>query len=138
MARILVIDDDRAVAFSVSVMLEYEGHEVAVAHDGRSGIAALESERFDAAIIDIFMPGMDGFETITAIRARRPDLPIIAITGFMARDADAPAADFLAMAIKLGADYGLNKPFRRRDIVEAVAACLGGPAAGSAGRTAVA
>ena len=127
MARILVIDDDRTVAFSISAMLEYEDHDVVVAEDGYSGLEAIEAGRFDAAIVDIFMPGMDGLETIQALLARRPDLPIIAISGFTMRGREVPELDFLATAVKLGATLSLSKPFRRRDIVEAVETCLHGP-----------
>jgi CheY-like chemotaxis protein len=127
MVRILVVDDDRSVAYSIRTLLEYEGFDVAVAEDGRSAVRAIEVEDYDVVIVDIFMPGMDGLETIEAIRRLQPDLPIIAISGFTVRDrtaSAAPATDVLADAIKLGASLSLHKPFRRRDILEAVAACL--------------
>jgi CheY-like chemotaxis protein len=127
--RILVVDDDRSVAYSVKTLLEYEGFDVVVAEDGHSALAAIEAARYDVVIIDIFMPGMDGLETISAIRRRDLILPIIAISGFTVRDAALPAADVLASAIKCGANCSLNKPFRRKDVLAAVAGCLSGVAA---------
>jgi CheY-like chemotaxis protein len=132
MVRILVVDDDRSVAYSIRTLLEYEGFDVAVAEDGRGAVRAIETEGYDVVIIDIFMPGMDGLETIELIRRLRQDLPIIAISGFTVRDraaSAAPAMDVLADAIRLGASCSLHKPFRRRDILAAVAACLDADAA---------
>src|SRR5262249_56399883 len=59
MPRILVIDDDMAIGTVIKTVLEHEGFDVVVAEDGRSGIAAVDSSRFDLIIIDICMPGMD-------------------------------------------------------------------------------
>jgi CheY-like chemotaxis protein len=124
--RILVVDDDRSVACSITALLEFEGFDAAIAGDGPAGVAAVESEAFDLVIVDIFMPGMDGLETIAAIRQRQPDLPVIAISGFMPRHSALPAGDVLARAVELGASHALHKPFRRPDILAAIAACLGG------------
>lgn len=124
MQRILVIDDDGAVRAAVKTLLEHEGFEVVPAEDGRAGLESVESTRFDLVIVDIFMPGMDGLETITAFHRRVPLVPIIAMSGFMFRDSATPAPDFLAMATKLGAASSLPKPFRSRDLLAAVYTCL--------------
>ncbi len=124
MARILVIDDDNSVRTAIKTLLEHEGYEVVVATDGRSGLDAFETTAFDLLIVDIFMPGMDGLETIKHLKRRAPLVPIVAISGFMFRDSSVPAPDFLSMATKLGAAYSLHKPFRPRDLSEAVATCL--------------
>jgi DNA-binding response OmpR family regulator len=129
MAKILVIDDDNAVRSVLMILLEQWGHRVVTARDGRSGLAAAERDRFDLLIIDIFMPEMDGFETIRLVRQSKPTLPIIVISGG-SRHASEP--DFLAMARKLGAIESLHKPFRPDALSAAIEACLG-PDAGKAG-----
>lgn len=124
MRRILVIDDDRSVRTAIKTLLEREGFEVVAVENGRAGLEALESTPFDVVIVDIFMPGMDGLETITAFHRRAPLVPIIAMSGFMFRDSAMPAPDFLSMATKLGAAYSLHKPFRPRELIAAVHTCL--------------
>jgi CheY-like chemotaxis protein len=125
MPRILVVDDDMSVRIATRTLLEYEGYEVVVADSGRSGIDAIASTMFDAVIVDIFMPGMDGLETIKAFNRHAPGVPVIAMSGFMFRNSSAPAPDFLSMSTKLGAAYSLHKPFRPRDLLKAIEACLG-------------
>jgi CheY-like chemotaxis protein len=125
MPRILVVDDDRSVRIATQALLEDDGYEVVVADSGRAGIEALADSTFDVVIVDIFMPGMDGLETIKAFHYYAPDVPIIAMSGFMFRNTSAPAPDFLSMSTKLGAAYSLHKPFRPRDLLKAIEACLG-------------
>jgi CheY-like chemotaxis protein len=125
MARILVVDDDRAVRTAIQTLLEYEGFDVTLADGGHHGLEALENGAFDVVIVDIFMPGMDGLETIKAFHLQAPSVPIIAMSGFIFRDSTGPAPDFLKMATKLGAAYSLHKPFRPRELLQAVENCLG-------------
>src|SRR5262245_62599747 len=124
MARLLVIDDDRAVRAAVQLVLENEGLEVHVADDGRSGLKLLKAESFDLLIVDVFMPGMDGLETIRLVHEHKPDLPIVVMSGMSFRTGSAPAPDFLSMATKLGAICSLKKPFRPRELMAVVAECL--------------
>jgi DNA-binding response OmpR family regulator len=124
MARILVIDDDRAVRSAVQLVLEKEGLQVHVADDGRAGLKMLKAESFDLLIVDVFMPGMDGLETIRLVHENKPDLPIIVMSGMLFRTSTAPAPDFLSMATKLGAVCSLKKPFRPRELMAVVAECL--------------
>jgi CheY-like chemotaxis protein len=77
-------------------------------------------------IVDIFMPGMDGLETIRVFKKSAPEVPVIAMSGFMFRDSAKPAPNFLSMATKLGAAYSLAKPFRPKDLLRAVEYCLTG------------
>jgi DNA-binding response OmpR family regulator len=130
MPRILVIDDDTAVCTVIKTVLEREGFDVVVAEDGRSGIAAVENSRFDVILIDILMPGMDGLESIRHLNKRAPDVPVVAMSGFQLRDSAKGAPDFLSMATKLGAASSIQKPFRGRELVQVVEACLArsGPA----------
>ena len=124
MSRILVIDDDAAVAKTVRMVLERSGHEVATAHDGRDGIQAAEAGRFDVLIVDIFMPDMDGFETLHALRERNPSVPILIMSGLAFRDSTGHSPDFLSMATKLGATGSLHKPFTPKELLSAVQQCL--------------
>ena len=124
MTRILIIDDDKAVGTAIKVLLENEGSEVVHAENGRCGLETVKRDEFDVVIVDIFMPGLDGIETIKLLRAVRPDLSIIAISGFLFRDARTPAPDFLGMATELGATCSLRKPFKPRELVDAIETCL--------------
>jgi len=128
MRRILIVDDDQAVRMAIRVLLEHEGFEVVVAESGRRAIEAVDGAAFDLVIVDIFMPGMDGLETIKAFHRCAPGLPIIAISGFLFRDSTGPAPDFLGMATKLGAAFSLQKPFRPAELLKAVGTCLSGRA----------
>jgi CheY-like chemotaxis protein len=128
MARILVVDDDQAVRTVAKTVLELHGHEAVIAAEGRDGLRKIEADHYDLLIVDIFMPGMDGLETIKLVNARRPDLPIIVISGLSFRSASGQSPDFLSMATKLGATFSLQKPFRSHELLAAVERCLQAPA----------
>ena len=135
MASVLVIDDDPAVRTTIKLILEREGHAVAVAPDGRAGLAALDAGGISLLICDIFMPGMDGLETLREVRKHRPELPVIVISGSTSIfDALEHPPDFLEMAVKLGAVRGMRKPFKPNDLVAAVGDCLGGEAGSRDGK----
>lgn len=124
MARILVIDDDRGVRTAIQTVLEHKGFEVHVVDDGRAGIKLVKDESFDLLIVDVFMPGMDGLETIRLVHEHKPELPIVVMSGLSFGSSPAPAPDFLSMATKLGAVRSLKKPFRPRDLLAVIADCL--------------
>ena len=124
MARILVIDDDDLVLSSLRIQLEANDHEVITADSGNAGITMVSRDAFDVVICDVFMPDMDGFETIRAIHERDPDVPVIVISGFTFRHTTVPTPDFLAMATQLGAACSLRKPFRPNELLRAVDGCL--------------
>ena len=124
MSRILVVDDDTAVRAAIKTVLEHAGHEVTLAANGRAGVSAAESQAFDVVICDIFMPGMDGIETIHAFHKINPHIPVIAMSGFMFRDGQSPAPDYLTLSTKLGAAYSLRKPFRPHELLKAVRECI--------------
>jgi CheY-like chemotaxis protein len=130
MARIEVIDDDQAIRTTIKLLLEREGHDVVLAEDGRKGIEQFRTGQFDLLIVDIFMPGMDGLETIRSIHQIQPDIPIIVISGYAFRTALESVPDFLNMAMKFGAVSSLQKPFRPSQLLSAVATCLQGVAEG--------
>lgn len=122
MARILIIDDDSDVRATIRLLLERAGHRVVVASDGRKGLAILGSGDFDLLFLDIFMPAMDGFETMRLVHQQQPLIPIVVISGNP--NLSGSGADFLAMATKLGAVSSLQKPFKAAELLAAVAGCL--------------
>ena len=124
MASILVIDDDPLVREAVGTMLRVRGHEVTFAKDGKSGIDAALASAFDLAIVDLFMPGIDGLKVIQAIRQSAPRLPMIAASGFMFKGECPPMPNFNAMAEEAGAATTLYKPFRPDALYQAIAKAL--------------
>ena len=122
MARILVIDDDLAIRSVLLLLLERQGYQTVVAENGRSGLSILEAGDVDLLIIDIFMPEMDGLETIRRVRQISPALPIIVISGGAQQIGSMP--DYLSMAMKLGAVESVRKPFKPEALIAAVTGCL--------------
>jgi DNA-binding response OmpR family regulator len=120
MTRVLVIDNDRSVGAAIQTMLSRRGCDTVIATDAHAGIDAFDSSRFDVVIVDIFIPGMNGLETITEFRQRAPTVPIVAMSGFRFRDSMGPGLDFLAMAGKLGAAFCLRKPFSPQQLMAAI------------------
>lgn len=124
MARILIIDDDSAVQATIKILLERAGHSVVAAGDGRIGLAIFETGDFDLLFLDIFMPGMDGFETMRLVHQQQPLTPIIVISGNPNTFDSISGPDFLTMATKLGAVSSLQKPFKPAALLAAVASSL--------------
>ena len=123
-ASILVIDDDRAVLSTVKLLLERALHAVEAVDNSQAGLRLLETRRFDLLIVDIFMPGMDGFETMRHVHQSRPEMPVIVMSGQQFCSASERGQDFLHMATKLGAVSSLQKPFRPHELLAAVAESL--------------
>ncbi|NQV56918.1 MAG: response regulator [Rhodospirillales bacterium] len=116
MARILVIDDEEIVRFTVEAILSDRGHDVVLAKNGNEGIALHNETPFDMIVTDLVMPEKEGIETIRDLRANDAGLPIIAISGGGRHGSD----DYLKMALKFGAVKAIKKPFGVDDIVAAV------------------
>jgi CheY-like chemotaxis protein len=125
MARILVIDDDEAVRQATLIMLEARGFDVVAVEDGQSGLEAVKAGAFDAVIVDLFMPGMDGLATTRAIHQHSPATPIIAVSGFMFRGRCPSMPDFHPMAMEAGAVAALYKPLRPSEVLQAIADAMG-------------
>jgi two-component system response regulator ChvI len=116
MAKITLVDDDENIVTSVSLALESHGHEVKAYYDGASGLAALENEPPDLAILDVKMPRMDGMEVLRRLR-RTSDLPVIILTS---KDEEIDEI----LGFNLGADDYMHKPFSQRLLIERVRAVL--------------
>jgi DNA-binding response OmpR family regulator len=118
---ILVIDDDEAVRYAIRRAFREEGFTVAVAADGGQGLELVDAVSPALVITDLIMPEKEGLETIRELRKRRPDLPIIAISG----GGRVVGCDFLDVARKLGANEALVKPFEPEQLIEAANRQLG-------------
>ena len=120
MPTVLIIDDDSATRAALETLLKKKKFCVFLAPDGPTGIRLIGSVSFDAVVIDMFMPGMDGIATIRELIKIDPTVPFITISGYAFTDKKQGAPDFLGMAIKLGATAALQKPFDLLDLLEAV------------------
>jgi two-component system response regulator ChvI len=116
MAKITLVDDDENIVTSVSLALESHGHTVKAYFDGATGLAALENEPPDLAILDVKMPRMDGMEVLRRLR-RASDLPVIILTS---KDDEIDEI----LGFNLGADDYIHKPFSQRLLIERVKAVL--------------
>jgi len=117
MANIALVDDDKNILASVSMLLEQEGYHVRTFSDGAAALTALTTTPPDLAILDIKMPRMDGLELLRRLRQANPDLPVIFLTS---KDEE---IDEL-MGLNAGADDYIRKPFSQRLLLERVRAVL--------------
>lgn len=124
-ARILVADDDEGVRAAVRKILVGAGYTVEEAGDGQAVLDRYRGNPSDLLLIDLYMPRMDGLETIIRLKAERPNIKIVALSGGGYRDKH----DVLAMAVKAGARGAVAKPFEREDLLSVIADVLGTEAA---------
>lgn len=122
--RILVVDDDPLIGSALRAWLETSGFAVVVADGGVTGLNALESATFDLMIVDIFMPHMNGFESVRVFHQRAPAVPLIAISGYVFAEQRTPVPDFLSMALRFGATRCLRKPFTPSTLLSVIDDCL--------------
>jgi DNA-binding response OmpR family regulator len=113
MPRILVIDDQSDVRTMISIVLRINHFEIVEAANGDAGLKEFENSKFDLAIVDIFLQGTNGFDVISMMRERVPDLPIVAISGMT-------TLDFVSEWPELANVICLQKPFRPNDLVRAI------------------
>jgi two-component system response regulator ChvI len=117
MATIALVDDDKNILASVTMLLEQEGYHVKSFSDPTAALTALASAPPDLAILDIKMPRMDGLELLRRLRQADADLPVIFLTS---KDEE---IDEL-MGLNAGADDYIRKPFSQRLLLERVRAVL--------------
>ena len=115
--KILVIDDDHLVRYTLSKILSSNGHQVTTASDGQRAMTVLRDELPDVVVTDIIMPEQEGIETIVKIRHDHPEIKIIAISG----GGRIRNVDFLEMARSLGADEVIQKPFEAEELLSRLA-----------------
>jgi DNA-binding response OmpR family regulator len=107
--RVLVIDDDRKLCRLIRDYLEPMGYEISAAHSGADGVERAVGEAWDAVILDVMLPGLDGFEALKAIR-RTSDVPVLMLT------ARGEEADRI-VGLEMGADDYLPKTFSTRELL---------------------
>jgi two-component system alkaline phosphatase synthesis response regulator PhoP len=116
-SRILLVEDDAPLAAGIAEALRTEGHRVHVLHDGPAAIAHLGGERYDLLIVDVMLPGTDGFEVCRSVRQRGLTAPVMFLT------ARGDPADRIR-GLEAGGDDYLTKPFNLREFLLRVRAIL--------------
>ena len=116
MANITLVDDDENIVASITLVLESHGHTIQAYFDGATGLAALESEPPDLAILDVKMPRLDGMEVLRRLR-QTSNVPVIILTS---KDDEIDEV----LGFNLGADDYIHKPFSQRLLLERVKAVL--------------
>jgi CheY-like chemotaxis protein len=112
--HILVVDDEPLVCDAVKMMLNFDGHIVETASNGREALAMFDQGKFDLVITDFEMPTMKGDELAAAIKARSPAQPVVMITAYaeMLQSSAHPLS---------GVDFVISKPFLLENLREAIA-----------------
>ena len=114
--RILVVDDDPAMVGAITALVGTEGHQVITAYDGLTAVRRYREERPDIVLLDLAMPGPDGFTVAGRIRAEG-DAPIVVVSGESSEEAK-------VRALGIGADDYLVKPFGRAELLARIAAVM--------------
>jgi len=115
--RVLIVEDDAALASGIARILEGEGHAVDVMATGEHAVMGTRQERFDMVILDVGLPGIDGFEVLRRLRSSGERVPVLVLT---ARD----ALDDRVRGLDLGADDYMVKPFAMPELTARVRALL--------------
>ncbi|MCG6860408.1 MAG: response regulator transcription factor [Chromatiaceae bacterium] len=115
--KILVVEDETPIRVGLADVFVYHGYEVETADEGRDGLAKALSGTFDLILLDIMLPGLDGFAICNRVRERDPEQPIIMLT---AKTAD----EDIVRGLSLGADDYVAKPFSVAQLVLRVQAVL--------------
>jgi DNA-binding response OmpR family regulator len=114
---LLLVEDDDAIASALRLHLEEAGYRLHRESDGLQAMAAIDRQRWDVVLLDLMLPGADGWDVCRHLRARRPDVPVIMLS---ARSAEAHRV----LGLELGADDYLAKPFSMLELVARVRALL--------------
>ena len=117
MARILIVEDNARLAYGLRNNLEIDGHVVDVAEDGPRGLEAVVSEEPDLVILDLMLPGMNGYQVLRSLRDKGIGVPVLILT------AKGEEADKV-MGFRLGADDYVTKPFGVLELLARVSAIL--------------
>ena len=114
--RILVVDDDPAMVGAITALVGTEGHQVITAYDGLTAVKRFRDESPDLVLLDLAMPGPDGFSVTGQIRAAG-NVPILVVSGESGEGAK-------VKALEIGADDYLTKPFGKAELLARIAAIM--------------
>jgi two-component system, OmpR family, alkaline phosphatase synthesis response regulator PhoP len=117
MARVLIVEDNRNLAHGLRTNLEYEGHAAEVAEDGGAGLALARGRSHDLILLDLMLPGLDGFRLLQTLRAEGIETPVLVLT---ARGDEADKV----RGLRNGADDYVTKPFALGELLARVGALL--------------
>jgi two-component system response regulator PfeR len=129
--QVLVIDDDESVGAAIRAILARLKCRTELASGGYAGIQAFGLSRYDVVLIDLFMTGMSGIDTIAHIR-QRSTVPIIAMSGFRLRSSLEPI-DYLATAAQRGASTSIRKPFSAQQLINAITSSVSSESSAATG-----
>lgn len=116
MKRILLVEDDEAIALGLEYSLRQENYEVIVCNDVASTVRVIMKENFDIALLDISLPDGNGFELCKSLKEKK-DIPVIFLT---ARDDEGS----VVMGLDMGGDDYITKPFRIRELQSRIRSVL--------------
>lgn len=129
MATILIIDDDEGMRALMRELLERDGHQVADTPDGDRGLARFAAEPADLVVVDLFMPGKSGWETIRELQQLAPGLPFVLVSAGGALEVLRKGTPGTLVSLQGRVPYRyLRKPFSSRQFVAAVNELLRTPA----------
>ena len=115
--KILIIEDEKLLADSIGTLLKNKGFEVEIVYDGETGKSYGESGIYDLLILDVMIPGMNGYEVARKVRSGKCGTPILMLT------AKSDLEDRIT-GLNSGADYYLTKPFDSRELLACINALL--------------
>lgn len=115
--KILIIEDEKLLADTLQAILQQKGFQVEVAYDGETGKSFAELGVYDLLILDVMMPGLNGYQVAQQVRAKRCFTPILMLT------AKSSVEDRI-QGLNAGADYYLTKPFDTRELLACINALL--------------
>ncbi len=118
MDKILVVEDDKAILMSFKDDLEFEGYEVATASDGKDALKQALGGGYDLVVLDVLLPGLNGFEICKKLREAGIKTPVLMVTAAKTEEMDK------VMGLELGADDYITKPVGSRELVARVKAIL--------------
>lgn len=117
--HILVVDDEPHVRMTLKQVLEDDGYQVTTAESGPVALDHLDDHPCDLVLLDVRMPGLDGFEVLERLNEKRPELPVVIVTAH-------GTVDQAVEAVREGADNFVHKPFSPEQIRSVVAQALAG------------